>query len=91
MQWCGEVLPEPAMIPDLSVFLRATPVYAQTVTTRGNSEEQRVQYASERRLRQREPFPARLKLPFLLSPPGESKAPAPDTLDVVIVSPTKQK
>ena len=91
MQWCGEVLPEPAMIPDLGVFLRAAPAYSQTVTARGNSDAQRVQCDSERRLRQREPFPARLKLPFLLSPPGESKALAPDTPGVVIVSQTEQK
>ena len=91
MQWCGEVLPEPAMIPDLSVFLRAAPAYSQTVTAREIGEGQRAQRASVRRLRQREPFPARLKLPFLLSPPGETKTPAPDAPGDVIAAQAEQR
>lgn len=74
MQWCGEVLPEPAMIPDLRVFLRSAPASSQTVTTRGPHAFQE----NEGRLRRREPFPARLKLPFWLSPPGENRASAPE-------------
>lgn len=72
MQWCGEVLPEPAMIPDLGVFLRSTPAYSQVVTARGQRFELPFPRAQEA-TQQREPFPARLKLPFLLSPPGENK------------------
>lgn len=83
MQWCGEVLPEPAMIPDLGVFLRSTPAYSQVVTAREQSHAPVVQSADER-AGQREPFPARLKLPFLLAPSGENKALAPDQLSAVV-------
>ncbi len=69
MQWCGEVLPEPAMIPDLGVFLRSTPAYAQAVATRGQQADRRAGCVESER--QQEAFPARLKLPFLLSPHGE--------------------
>ncbi|HEY0752892.1 MAG TPA: hypothetical protein VGD98_02850 [Ktedonobacteraceae bacterium] len=71
MQWCSEVLPEPAMIPDLGVFLRFAPAHGQAVTARGQPPElsQHTQKAAQRQ----EPFAARLKLPFLLSPPGENK------------------
>jgi hypothetical protein len=77
MQWCGEVRPEPAMIPDLGVFLRSAPAYSQAVAAR---EQNRVSPAqrTEKPERRREPFPARLKLPFLLSPGGENRALAPD-------------
>ena len=75
MQWCGEVLPEPAMIPDLGVFLRSAPAYSQAITARG---PQSIRRDAEGHVRRREPFPARLKLPFLLSPPGENKTLAPD-------------
>jgi hypothetical protein len=77
MQWCGEVRPEPAMIPDLGVFLRSAPAYSQAATAR---EQSRVPPAqrTEKLERRREPFPARLKLPFLLSPGGEDRALAPD-------------
>ena len=85
MQWCGEVLPEPAMIPDLGVFLRSTPAYSQTVTTREHSHAPAVQSAEER-VRQREPFPARLKLPFLLTPGGENRALAPEQDAVIAVN-----
>jgi len=71
MQWCGEVLPEPAMIPDLGVFLRSTPVYSQAVTIRGQRSEPALQPAQN--ATRQEPFPARLKLPFLLSAPVENK------------------
>jgi len=77
MQWCGEVLPEPAMIPDLGVFLRSAPAYSQAVTARGHNHAPPVQ-RPEKHERRREPFPARLKLPFLLSPGGENRALAPD-------------
>lgn len=83
MQWCGEVLPEPAMIPDLGVFLRSTPAYAQVVTAREQSHAPTVQ-CTEEHARKREPFPARLKLPFLLTPSGENKAHAPEQQDAVI-------
>lgn len=69
MQWSGEVLPEPAMIPDLSVFLRATPAYKQAVMI---GERGQISSFHETRA---EVFknltgggPALLKLPFLLSP-----------------------
>lgn len=70
MQWCAEVLPEPAMIPDLRVFLRSAPASTQAVTARGKQQrrqEPRVTGVAHRG----EPFPARLKLPFLLSSTGE--------------------
>jgi hypothetical protein len=70
MQWCGEVLPEPAMIPDLSVFLRSAPACAQATPIRGQRGRAPVQ-SIEETIHKREPFPARLKLPFLLSSSGE--------------------
>lgn len=82
MQWCGEVLPEPAMIPDLGVFLRSAPAYSQAVTARGHNHVPSV----EGHARQREPFPARLKLPFLLSPPGEIQVLASDQQSAVIAA-----
>jgi len=77
MQWSGEVLPEAAMVPDLGVFLRAASAHAQSVTTRRRehdppSEEGEL-HAGEI-IQAREKIPARLKLPFLLSPPGENRA-----------------
>ncbi len=87
MHWCGEVLPEPAMIPDLSVFLRSAPAYAQAVTARGHSHAPPIQRAEET-AQLREPFPARLKLPFLLSPSGENKAHAAEAQNAVTAANT---
>ncbi|HXR66581.1 MAG TPA: hypothetical protein VN729_11690 [Ktedonobacteraceae bacterium] len=67
MQWCGEVRPEPAMIPDLGVFLRSAPAYSQAAIAREQNYMPPVP-RTEKPERWREPFPARLKLPFLLSP-----------------------
>lgn len=81
MQWSGEVLPEPAMIPDLGIFLRSASACAQTVTARGRNarpSSQRDEVREALLAQAREKFPARLKLPFLLSPHGESKALAAD-------------
>ncbi len=90
MQWCGEVLPEPAMIPDLGVFLRSAPANSQVVTARGSRLPPPVQ-DDEKPVQQREPFPARLKLPFLLSPPGENKVHAPDSQGVAVSAHSKEK
>ncbi len=70
MQWCAEVLPEPAMIPDLRVFLRSAPASPQAVTARGKRQQERTPRVASG-VRKGEPFPARLKLPFLLSTTGE--------------------
>jgi hypothetical protein len=70
MQWCAEVLPEPAMIPDLRVFLRSAPASAQAVTSRGKRQRKQEPRTAEVTHREK-PFPARLKLPFLLSATGE--------------------
>ena len=81
MQWSGEVLPEPAMIPDLGIFLRSASVDAQAVTTRGRDylpSSQHTERRQELLAQAREGFPARLKLPFLLAPPGENKERKPD-------------
>lgn len=77
MQWSGEVLPEPAMIPDLSVFLRSVSAHARVVTNGGycHAPSSHVSEVREALFAQaREKFPALLKLPFLLAPAGEQKA-----------------
>lgn len=77
IQWSGEVLPEAAMIPDLGVFLRSASAYSQAVTDRkqGHASPVRSDEVREALFAQaRERFPARLKLPFILSPTGENKA-----------------
>lgn len=74
MQWSGEVFPEAAMIPDLGIFLRSAAVCAQTVTAGGHNTRQSAQRDEVREAllaQAREKFPARLRLPFLLSPAGE--------------------
>lgn len=60
------------MIPDLRVFLRSAPACTQGMTVRGQSIGPQIRSGEEAQPRQREPFPARLKLPFLLSPAGEN-------------------
>lgn len=70
MQWSGEVLPEPAMIPDLSVFLCVATAYSQLATV-----DRRYQGPLSRAREIREAlcvetqgrFPGRLRLPFTLS------------------------
>lgn len=77
MQWSGEVLPEPAMIPDLSVFLRSVSARARVVTNGGycRAPSARISEAREALFVQaREKFPALLTLPFLPAPVGEQKA-----------------
>jgi hypothetical protein len=70
MQWSGEVLPELGMIPDISVFLCVTSVYSQAIFARGSwplSYEHEIQEAfSDVGVQGK--FPARLTLPFTLSP-----------------------
>ena len=76
MQWSGEVLPEAAMVPDLGIFLRAASAQAQSVTTRGRVYGPPSQGSEVRAVvlvQARETIPARLRLPFLLSPPGENR------------------
>lgn len=71
MQWSGEVLPEAAMIPDLGIFLRSSAACAQTVTAGGCDAHRagpRDEVREELLTQAREKFPARLKLPFVLSP-----------------------
>ena len=77
MQWSGEVLPEPAMIPDLSVFLRSISANAQVVTNGGYCHASSVHVSEVREALFTQAlgkFPALLKLPFLLAPAGEHKA-----------------
>jgi hypothetical protein len=81
MQWSGEVLPEPAMIPDLSVFLRAVSANSQVVTRGGFSHALSPHVSNVREAsltRAREQFPALLKLPSLPVPAGEQKTRAID-------------
>lgn len=81
MRWSGEVAPEPAMIPDLSVFLRAASAHSQIVTARGRSHsEMRVAPLAGAQ----PTMPTLLKLPFLLSPTGEGKALRADQPNVCI-------
>lgn len=77
MQWSGEVLPEAAMVPDLGIFLRSASAQAQSVATRRRGHGLPSQSNEVRAvvlIQAQEKIPARLKLPFLLSPPGESRA-----------------
>jgi len=71
MQWSGEVLPEAGMVPDLGIFLRVACAQAQSVTTRGRVYGPPSQSSGVRAV---VPVQARLRLPFLLSPPGENRA-----------------
>jgi len=86
MQWSCEVLPEPAMVPDLGVFLRSASASAQAVTASNQYHLPPAQSNEVRAVllaRACEAFPARLKLPFLLLPPGgEQKAPTEDPQSV---------
>lgn len=68
MQWSGEVLPENAMVPDLSVFLQNASANSQAVTAKGRYQVplSRVQEIREALCAEGK-FPARLKLPFKLS------------------------
>ena len=61
MQWSGEVLPEPTMVPDLRVFLCTVASPLQAVTGRRGSRR-----AAEQQ-RESKKIPARLKLPFIVS------------------------
>lgn len=81
MQWSGEVLPEPAMIPDLSVFLRSVSARARVVTNGGHCCARSTRGSEVREAlftQAREKFPALLTLPFLPAPMGEQKALAAD-------------
>src|SRR5258708_26319541 len=82
MHWSNEVLPEPTMIPDLSVFWDnvSTPKQktvqpvpqTQLITTR--SQDQLTPFSATRETSRREKQsrgPALLKLPFTLSPSGK--------------------
>ena len=89
MRWSGEVLPEPAMIPDLGIFLRSTSMHVQPVTAkeRDHARSARNDEVREALFTQaREKFPARLKLPFLLAPPGENKALKADQQSVPVTA-----
>lgn len=89
MQWSGEVLPEPAMIPDLSVFLRSVSARARVVTNGGHcrAPSARVSEVREALFAQtREKFPALLTLPFLPAPVGEQKALTADQPDTLLTA-----
>lgn len=74
MQWSGEVLPEPAMIPDLSVFLCTVAVRHQVVTVRGSSQISLSAYEPFC-VESQGTFPARLRLPFTLLPAEDRERP----------------
>jgi hypothetical protein len=91
MQWSGEVLPEPAMVPDLGVFLYSVSAYSQVVTAGGHGRLP-VSHSNDVReallAQAREKFPGRLKLPFILSPSGENKALTADQPEALIITRT---
>lgn len=65
------------MVPDRGVFLRSASAHAQSVTSRDREHGPPSQNNEVRAVvlvQAREKIPARLRLPFLLSPPGESRA-----------------
>src|SRR5260370_41445965 len=87
MWWSGEVVPEPAMIPDLSVFSRAASAHSQAVTTRDRDHlvpSQLDERQATPRAREQPNMPNLLKLPFLLFPAGERKALRADQPNVCI-------
>ncbi len=72
MQWSDEVVPEPAMVPDLSVFLRVACAHSRAISSEGTRRNslffgQRVwiEGVSEQ---EREIVPGLLRLPFILLP-----------------------
>jgi len=76
MQWSGEVLPEPAMVPGPGVFVRSASACVRVViagshrhfpVSHASSDIQEALFAQKR-----ETFPKRLTLPFILSPSGEN-------------------
>jgi hypothetical protein len=69
IQWSSEVLPEPAMIPDLSVFLRSAPGGPRSVTASRSilSPVHELQEAPSRAALPRN-MPTLLRLPFFLAP-----------------------
>ncbi len=72
------------MVPDLGIFLRFASAQAQSVTVGGREHGPPFQSNHVRVVldQAQEKIPARLKLPFLLSPPGESKASATEQRSV---------
>lgn len=76
MRWSSAVLPEPAMIPDLSVFLRTASASSQAVTAGGRCHTSLPHVYEVREALfggAQGKVPALLKLPFILLPPGEDK------------------
>jgi hypothetical protein len=94
MQWSSEIFPEAAMIPDLGVFLRSAINSSQTIPVRG---QLRIARSPSNEVREallaqaREKFPARLRLPFLLSPPGENKVQAAEPREALLVAHSEKR
>ena len=76
MRWSSEVLPEPAMIPDRSIFLRAASASSQVVTTSRQNSHTSMLSKHQANLFKDTPWegPLLLKLPFILSLPVEDSA-----------------